>query len=161
MMEYNPYFMLALILACGGASAVGRHVQGGAGHRWIAMILYGVPSLTILVCYARIGLAADTIRWQVIAAPLALVALFYIYMTFEQKFAQLWSGFARYCVVFFILAGITNCAWVMLFIPPVFFTLKWAREPNQDIADPHQAFEWVLGGSAGAAWAIAALFGGW
>lgn len=149
----NPAIVSLVTISCGLAGSQGRHIQGGAGPRWQAMVLYAICLLPINFVYGHDW-------WQGSAIAITLTAIFYANMTVGQAFGNLWLGAFRYCGIFMALAGITGCWWVLGFMVPVFLVLKWAKSATNP-ADPHVLFEEVLGFCTGAAWGLAPLIRGW
>jgi len=151
----NPSIIVAVTIACGIAGGYGRHIQGGAPgtKRWEAMALYAICCVPAFYVYAPDW-------WMGTGLAVALTAVFYINATLGQVFSNLWLGAARYCLVFPVLFGITGCWEALLFMPPVFLVLKWAKSAT-DPADPHMMFEEVLGFCTGAAFGMAPLLRGW
>ena len=140
--------------ACGAACGLSRHLQGGAGPRWVAMLLL-VP-VTFPTFYAY---GWHAIFWpDYIVAGLLAAALF-LNQTMAQEFGNLWLGFARNCAIIAFLALVTGFPPVVVFSIPVFLVLKWAREPHD--GDRHQTWEWVEGACVGMAYGIAPLMRGW
>lgn len=149
----NPAIIVAITILCGLAGGYGRHIQGGDGPRWQAMALYAICCAPALWVYGP--------NWWVgTAIAVTLTAFFYINMTVVQVFGDLWLGAFRYCGVFMALAGLTGGWWVLGFMVPVFFVLKWAKSATNP-ADPHVLFEEVLGFCTGAAFGMAPLMRGW
>ena len=148
------YTILLVTVACGVAGAYGRHIQGGAPgtHRWEAICLYA------LCCASTIGVYGPN-WWVGTATGAVLIAAFYLDMLLGQEFDNLWLGCLRYSLVFGFLAAVCGTLWVLCFAPPVFLTLKWAKEPQE--GNPHTVFEEVLGFCTGAAWGLAPLIRGW
>ena len=149
---------LATILAvsgfCGLAGALARHGQGGAWRRYQALILFGMCQVPMLYSY---GWNAHHALDYVIGA--LLIGLFYADMTLKQEFGNLWLGLARNAgpiLMLFCCAGVWE---VLLGLPIIFLTMKWAKEPHD--FDSHKVFEYVLGGVTGFAWGYAPLVRAW
>ena len=139
---------------CGVAGGWSRHLQGGAGPRWLAMVLL-VPVLGPL--FYAYGWSAEFWTDYIIAG--FLTAALFLNQTMAQEFGNLWRGLARNCAILVVVFLVTGCPLVLVGIAPVFLALKYAREPHD--GDPHQAFEWIEGVSVGLAYGMAPLLRGW
>lgn len=139
---------------CGVAGGWSRHLQGGAGPRWLAMVLL-LPVLG--PTFYAYGWAA--LHWTDYIIAGFLAAGLFLNQTLVQDFGSLWWGFARNCTIFFVLAAVSGNPLVIVMAVPIFLVLKWAREPHE--GDPHQVWEWVEGVCVGLAYGIAPLMRGW
>ena len=146
---------LAITLTtCILAGSIGRHIQGGAGRRIWAMLLYVILCLPSVYIYVTEG-------WLGIGTIVLLSGLVYLHFTMEQRFANLWLGLLRNCGAFVIVALVTGSLYPLLGLPIVFFSMKWAMEPNSAISDPHEIWEYILGAVTGYVWAIGPFTHNW
>jgi hypothetical protein len=145
--------VLLAAVACGCAGALGRHIQGGAGPRWVAMVIYTICCLPFAIVYLPDW-------WVNTLVGMVMIAGFYVNQVEHQDFGTLWGGFMRNSVGLVILAMVTGVPWVLLGIVPVFLVLKWARAAKTP-DDPHMYFEYVEGFVYGTAWGTAPIMKGW
>lgn len=146
--------ILPVSIVAGIAGALARHGQGGAWSRWQAMALYVVCCLPSTWSYLWLG--TGPLDWSI---GVFLIALFYLDMTMQQEFGNLWLGLARNCAPLLMLFFCTGVWPVLIGIPLIFIALKWAKEPAD--FDSHKIFEYILGGVTGFCWGAAPLMRAW